>query len=190
MNWQVRYGNSGRFDSYGSGAPQTIQKNTKHSKKHKNPQNPSKTQSKFDSGVSLEFSVFFEIKACSKSHPSCNMVNCLQLVAHYYSAGKIGASNHVKLCVFLSHVFLIFSRFVNSFGLGLGVARDMIIPDQWKLARPPGKSIRKILRCDTVILHIIKGRTSGFGDVSGPRGAVALCVGQAPGPERRRPLRN
>ena len=75
---------------------------------------------------------------------------------NYICAGKIGASNHVKLCVFLSQVFLIFSGFLNSFGLRLGVARDMIIPDQWKSTRPPGKSIWKSLRGYKVILHIIK----------------------------------
>ena len=75
---------------------------------------------------------------------------------NYVCAGKIGASNHVKLCVFLNHVFLIFSRFVNSFGLGLGVARDMIIPDQVKSTRPQEKSIWKSFRWDKVILHIIK----------------------------------
>ena len=75
---------------------------------------------------------------------------------NYICTGKIGASNHVKLCVFLNQVFLIFSGFVSSFGLALGVARDMIIPDQGKSTRAPGKSIWKSLRCDKVILHIIK----------------------------------
>ena len=75
---------------------------------------------------------------------------------NYTCAGQIGASNHVKLCVFLSQVFLIFSGSVNSFGLGLGVARDMIIPDHVKSTRPPGKSIWQSLRWTKVILHIMK----------------------------------
>ena len=41
-----------------------------------------------------EFSVFSNSKACSKSHPGCNMVDCLQLVAH--TGGCLGPSDAVR----------------------------------------------------------------------------------------------
>ena len=74
----------------------------------------------------------------------------------YYCAGKIGASNPVKLCVTFGQFFFDNFGLTNSFGLGLCMQRDMIILHQWKLVRCPGKSMRKILSGIKVILHIIK----------------------------------
>ena len=82
--------------------------------------------------------------------------NTIQAQGIISAPERFGASNHVKRCIFLNQLFLIFPGFVDSFGFGLGMARDMIIPDQWKSTRPPGKSIWKSLRWDKVILHIIK----------------------------------
>ena len=73
-----------------------------------------------------------------------------------YSAGKIGASNPVKLYVGLGRFFLIFSRLTNSFGLGLFVELELIIPDQGMLVRSLGKSICESSSEDKVILHMIK----------------------------------
>ena len=57
-----------------------------------------------------------------------------------YSAGKIGASNPVKLYINLGWFFIDDFGLTNSFGLGLLVELELIIPDQGILVRSLGKS--------------------------------------------------
>ena len=74
----------------------------------------------------------------------------------YYCAGKIGASNPVKLCVKLGRFFIDNFGLLNSFGLSLCMDRDMVRLHVWELVRAPGKSICKRLNEVKVIVNIIK----------------------------------
>ena len=78
----------------------------------------------------------------------------------YYWAGKIGASNYVKLYVNLGWFFIDSSGLTNSFGLGLFVELEFIIPNQGMLVRHPGKSMRKILS-EIKVIHAQKFSKSG-----------------------------
>ena len=60
---------------------------------------------------------------------------------NYFCAGKIGASNPVKLYVIFDKLFMDNFGLTNSFGLGLFVELELIIPDQGILVRSLGKSI-------------------------------------------------
>ena len=73
-----------------------------------------------------------------------------------YSAGKIGASNPVKLYIRFGQSFLIFSGLTSSFGLTSFVQRDMVSPDQGILVAHPGKSMGERLGWIKVILHMVK----------------------------------
>ena len=61
----------------------------------------------------------------------------------------------MKLYVLFGQFFLIFSGLTNSFGPGLFVELELIIPDQGMLVRSLGKSIGKIFGGINVILHVI-----------------------------------
>ena len=63
----------------------------------------------------------------------------------YYSAGKIGASDQVKLCVGFGWFFIDNFGLMCSFGLVLCVVHDMVSLHVWELVRCPGKSICEIL---------------------------------------------
>ena len=69
----------------------------------------------------------------------------------YYSAGKIGVSNPLKLCVRFGWFFIDNFGLMCSFGLALFVESELIIPDQGMLVRSPGKSICKRLNVTKVI---------------------------------------
>ena len=71
--------------------------------------------------------------------------NTIQAQGKYYSAGKIGASDPVKLCVGFGWFFIDIFGLMCSFGLVLFVELELIIPDQGILVRCPGKSICEIL---------------------------------------------
>ena len=62
----------------------------------------------------------------------------------------------MKLYVNLGRFFLIFSGLINSFGLSLFVASDMVSPDQGIPVGFPGKSICERLNCSKVFLHVVK----------------------------------
>ena len=72
-----------------------------------------------------------------------------------YSAGKIGASDHVKLYVNLCRFFLVFSGFPSSFGLSSFVVRDMFSPDQGSPVQCLGKSMGKSSTQVKVILDMV-----------------------------------
>ena len=73
----------------------------------------------------------------------------------YYSAGKIGVSDPVKLCITFGWFFIDNFGLMCSFGLALFVVQENIIPDQGMLVRSPGKSMSKILYEIKVIEHVI-----------------------------------
>ena len=82
--------------------------------------------------------------------------NTIQTQGKYYSAGKIGASDPVKLCIRFGRFFIDNFGFTSSFGLGSFVKRDMVSLHDWDLVRCPGKSMGESFGWTNEILHMIK----------------------------------
>ena len=82
--------------------------------------------------------------------------NTIQAQGKYYSAGKTGASDPVKLCVGFGKFFIDNFGLTNSFGLGSCMQRDMVILHDWDLVRCPGKSIGESSNGVKVIQHVNK----------------------------------
>ena len=73
----------------------------------------------------------------------------------YYSAGKIGASNPMKLCVTFGWFFIDNFGLTSSFGLGSCMQRDMVSLRDWDLVQCPGKSMGESSNEVKVIEHVI-----------------------------------
>ena len=73
----------------------------------------------------------------------------------YYSAGKIGASDPVKLYIQFGWFFVDNFGLTNSFGLGSFVQRDMVSLHEWELVPCPGKSMGESFGWAKVIEHVI-----------------------------------
>ena len=82
--------------------------------------------------------------------------NTIQAQEKYYSAGKIGASDPMKLCVRFGWFFIDNFGLTNSFGLGSFVQRDMVRLHDWDLVRCPGKSMGESFGWTKVIEHVNK----------------------------------
>ena len=72
-----------------------------------------------------------------------------------YSAGKIGASNQVKLCMRFGWFFLDIFGLMCLFGLALFVVQDMVSLHVWELVWSPGKSICERLNGIKVVPHMV-----------------------------------
>ena len=82
--------------------------------------------------------------------------NTIQAQGKYYSAGKIGASDPVKLCVGFGWFFIDNFGLTSSFGLGSFVQRDMVRLHEWELVRCPGKSMGESFGGVKVVVHVIE----------------------------------
>ena len=98
---------------------------------------------------------------------------------NYFCAGKIGASNQVKLCVGFGRFFIDIFGLMCSFRLGLFVDLGMVSLNSWEPVRCPGKSICERLNEDKVILNVIMLRISRFEAVSGLKNELRVAKSRA-----------